>query len=48
MVCFEFNLFLGFVCGGFCWVNEVGEMLVDVEFWDEFLLLDWEIFLVGK
>ena len=29
-------------------MNEVGEMLVDVEPWDEFPLLDWETFLVGK
>ena len=45
---FESNHSLGFVCGGFCWVNEVGEMLVDVEPWDEFPLLDWESFLIGK
>ena len=48
VACFESNPSLGFVCGGFRWVNEVGEMLVDVEPWDEFPLLDWETFLVGK
>ncbi|MGD1711794.1 glycosyltransferase [Dapis sp. BLCC M172] len=48
VACFDTNPSLGWVCAGFRWVNELGEMLTDVEPWHDFPLLDWETFLVCK
>lgn len=46
--CFESNSSLAWVCGGFRWINPSGEMLADVEPWDEFPLLDWKTLLISK
>ncbi|AMW26618.1 glycosyltransferase [Arthrospira platensis] len=48
VACFESNPSIGWICGGFRWVNQAGEMLVNVEPWDEFPLLNWKTLLMSK